>query len=99
MLVVEIIDHDEIEVGIRGHLAGAEPAEREDRGLGAADAAMRGGKVVLHPGVHGADQHVGKPRKHIAGLLGGHRARRGFARRSGTCCSWPNSRIASRKSS
>ncbi len=72
---LEIVDHDQVEVGARRHLPGAEPAEREDRGLLAADAAVCGGEILLHLAVHRADEHVGKPRKNLAGLLGRHRAR------------------------
>ena len=75
MLLVEIVDHDEIEIGTRRHFPGAEPAEREDRGLVAADAAMRRRKIRLRPFVHGAQQHIGKPGENLARLLGRHRAR------------------------
>ncbi len=75
MLGIEIVDHDEIEIGVRGHLAGAEPAQREDRGLLAADAAVRGGKIIFHASMHGADQDIGKPGKYLARLFGRNRAR------------------------
>ena len=74
IVLVEIVDHDQVEIGARGHLPGAEPAEREDRGLLAADAAVCGGEILFHFAVHRADEHVGKACKNLAGLLGRHRA-------------------------
>ena len=73
MLRVEIVDHDEIEIGACGHFPGAEPAERDDRAFAAADAAVRGDEIVFHFFVDGAQQHVGKPRKSLARLLRGNR--------------------------
>ena len=101
MLVVEIVDHDEIEVGGRGHLAAAEPAQRQDRGL----AAARCGRASSAKSV--GDQRDARARistsarrgESLAGLLAPRPCRTGCARRSGTCCSWPNRRSASSKSS
>ena len=73
MVLIEIVDHDEIEVGICGHFAGAEPAERDDRALAAADAAVGSGEIGFHYFVNGAQQHLGKPRKNLTGLLRRHR--------------------------
>jgi len=73
-VLVEIVDHDQIEVGARGHFPGAEPAERKDRGFLAADAAVCGGEILFHFAVHRADEHIGKACKNLAGLLGRHRA-------------------------
>ena len=74
MLLVEIVDHDEIEIGARRHFPGAEPAERDDRALAVADAAVRGDEIIFHLSVNGAQQNVGKPRESLAGLFRGHRA-------------------------
>ena len=74
IVLVEIVDHDEVEIGARGHFPGAEPAEREDRGLLAADAAVCGGEILLHFAVHRADENIGEAGKNLAGLLGRHRA-------------------------
>ena len=72
IVVVEIVNHDQIEVGARGHFPGAEPTEREDRGLLAADAAVCGGEILFHFAVHRANEHIGKSRKNLAGLLRRH---------------------------
>ena len=46
MLCVEIVDEDEVEIGGRGHLAGTELAEREDRGLLARQLTVRAHEIV-----------------------------------------------------
>ena len=74
MLGVEIVNDDEIEIGARGHFAGAEAAECQDRGLLAAHAPMRRGEIGFDAGVQRADQHVGEAGEHLAGLFGGQRA-------------------------
>ncbi len=75
MLGVEIVDHDEVEVGTRRHLACAEPPKRHDRGLLTAHAAVRGGEIGLDAGMQRADQQVGKSREHFAGLFRRKRTR------------------------
>ena len=75
MLRVEIVDDDEVEIGGRRHLAAAELAEREQRGLLAPDAAVIGRQHVLDPAVQRADRNIGEPREGAAGLLGRHRIR------------------------
>ena len=59
MIVIEIVDHDEVEVGTRRHLAGAKPAQRDDRALAAADAAVSFGEIGFRPRVDGAQQNIG----------------------------------------
>ena len=75
MLGIEIVDDDEIEIGRRRHLAAAELAERKQRGLLAADAAVVFGDRLLDPPVQRADRDVGEPREGAARLLGRDRAR------------------------
>ena len=98
MLVVEIVDDDEIEVGTRGHLARAEPAKREDRRLLAADAAMRGGEIVFDAAMQPANEDVGQFGEYAARLLGRNRSGKNAAPIM-NICSWPNERIASSTSS
>ena len=43
---VEIVQQDQVEVGGSRHLAAAEPAHREDRGLLPLDAAVLGGELI-----------------------------------------------------
>ena len=74
MLVVEIVDHDQVEIGGRRHLAAAELAEREDRDLLPGDAAVQLDELVLDRAMQRADQHVGEPRERLAGLLRRHGA-------------------------
>src|ERR1700744_2963921 len=69
MLLIEIIDDDEIEIGTRRHLTRAEPAERDNGAAFAADPAMGRGKVILHQFVNGPQEHVGKGSEYLAGLL------------------------------
>ena len=74
MFRIEIIDDDEIEVGARRHLARAEPAERDNRRLLAADAAMDEGEIGFDARMQGADENVGQRREHLACPLGRQRA-------------------------
>ena len=71
---VEIVQQDQVEVGGRRHLAAAEPAHREDRGLLPLDAAVLGGELIPDQAVHGVHDALGDVGKGDAGLLGGNRA-------------------------
>ena len=73
MIVIEIVDHDEIEIGACRHLARAEPPQRDDGTLAAADAAIGLGEIDLRPCVNGAQEHIGEPSENLAGLLRGDR--------------------------
>ena len=75
MFGIEIIDDDQVEIGGRRHFARAEPAERKDRRILAADAAVHGREASLDGTVERANQDVGEARKYLARLLGGNRAR------------------------
>ena len=68
VLVVEIVDQDQVEIGTRGHLAPAELAHGQHRGLLAAHMAVGGGEIVGDRAVHGADHRVGQPREGLARL-------------------------------
>jgi len=48
MVLVEIVDDDQVEIGGRRHLAPAELAEREHRDLLAFQAAVLGDEVLFH---------------------------------------------------
>ena len=74
ILVVEIIEQDQVEIGGRRHLAAAEPAHREDRGLLPLDAAVLGGELIGDQAMHGVDDALGDVGKGDAGLLRRHRA-------------------------
>ena len=74
MVLVEIIDNDEIEVGGCGHLAPAELAERQHDALLSLHPAIDAAEILLDGAVHRADQHIGKPGKRFAGLLRRYRA-------------------------
>ena len=75
MLGIEVVDHDQVEVGGRRHLAPAELAEREDRHLLPGDAAVQAGELLLDGAVQRADQHIREPREGLARLLRRHGAR------------------------
>ncbi len=47
MRLIEVIDHDQIEIGARRHFPAAEFAERKPRRLLTADTAMRFGKQLF----------------------------------------------------
>ena len=66
---VEIVDHDQIEVGGRRHLAAAELAKRQDGDLLARHAAVQRGKTVSDRPMQRSDQHVGEAGKSFARLL------------------------------
>ena len=70
MCGVEIVDDNEVEVGRRRHLPRAEPAERHDRRLLAADAAVPGNEVFVDAGIERADEHLGEAGVDLARLLG-----------------------------
>ena len=72
MLLVEIIEQDQIEIGGRRHLAAAEPAHREDRGLLPFDAAVLGRELVGDQAMHGVHDALGDVGKGDAGLLRRH---------------------------
>ena len=74
MLVVEIVDQDQVEIGGRGHLAPAELAHGQHRGRLAAHMAVRGGEIIGDRAMHGADHRVGQPREGLARLPRRHRA-------------------------
>ncbi len=69
ILIVVIIEQDQIEVGGRRHLAAAEPAHRDDRGLLSLDAAILRGELVGDEAVHGMDDALGHVGKGCARLL------------------------------
>ena len=73
-IFVEIVDQDEIEIGARGHLPAAELPHGQDRALLTAQAAVGCRERVLDRGMQRLDQHVCKPRKRLARLLGRDRA-------------------------
>ena len=75
MFGIEIVDHDQIEIGGRRHLAAAELAERQNRGFLAFDAAVQLDELLFDRAMQRANQHVGEPRKGLAGLLRRHGAR------------------------
>ena len=75
MLGIEVVDHDQVEVRARRHLAPAELSEREDRGLLARDAAVQLREIVLDRAVKRANEHVRQPGEGFARLLGRRRAR------------------------
>ena len=74
LIVVEIIQQDQIEIGRGGHLAAAKPAHREDRGFLPPDPAMLGREPVGHEAMHGIDDALGDVGEGNAGLLSRHRA-------------------------
>ena len=85
MLGIEIVDDDEIEIGGRRHLAAAELAEREQRGLLAAGCGRGFRRTVSSTAaVQRADQHVGEPREGARRPARPTPCRTGCARRSGT---------------
>ena len=73
-VLVEIIEQDQVEIGGRRHLAAAEPAHREDRGLLPLDAAVLRGELIGDQAMHGVHDALGDVGKGDAGLLGGNRA-------------------------
>ena len=75
MLGIEIVDDDEVEIGRRRHLPAAKLAEREQRRLLAADAAVVLGKHRFDAAVQRAHRDIGDARERPARLLGRHRAR------------------------
>ena len=74
LLGIEIVDDDQIEIGGRRHLAAAELAEREQRGLLPADAAVAAANSSSTARCSARISDVGEPRESLAGLLGRHRA-------------------------
>ena len=70
MCGVEIVDDNEVEVGRRRHLPRAEPAERHDRRLLAADVAVPGNEVFVDAGIERAGEHFGEAGVDLARLLG-----------------------------
>ena len=74
LLVIEIIQQDQVEIGRRGHLAAAEPAHRQHRGLLALDAAVLRRELLGHQPMHGIDNAFGDVGEGNAGLRGRHRA-------------------------
>ena len=69
ILVVVVVEQDQIEVGGRRHLAAAEPAHGDDRGLLLPDAAVLAGELVGDEAVHGVDDALGDVGKGGARLL------------------------------
>ena len=85
MFAIEVVDHDQVEIGGRRHLAAAELAERKDRDLLPRDAAMASREIVLD-GARAArgsahPQAARRPRRPARPT----RCRTGCACRSGTC--------------
>jgi len=72
-VVIKIVQQDQIEIGGCGHLAAAQPAHRQNRGLLLLDAAVLGGERIRHQAVHGIDDAFGDIGKRNAGLRGRHR--------------------------
>src|SRR6185369_13256867 len=69
MLLVEIIDDDQVEVGGRGHLTPAELAKRQQHDLLPDDAAVRLRKQVLDVAAKRADHNIGKAGESLRRLL------------------------------
>ena len=84
MLGIEVVDDDEVEIRRRRHLAPAELAEREDRGLLPRDAAVQAGEVLADRAVQRADERVGEPGEGLARPAPPIPCPTGCARRSGT---------------
>ncbi len=76
MLVVEIVDQDEIEIGARGHLATTELAEGQQRRLLSGDPAVGLCEEMFDLAMQRADNHVGEQRKRLPRLLRRNRARK-----------------------
>ena len=74
VLLVEIVDQDQVEIGTRGHLAPAELAHGQHRGRLPTHMAVGDGKIAGDRAVHGADHRVGQPREGLARLPRRHRA-------------------------
>ena len=74
VIAVEIVEQDQVEIGRRRHLAAAEPAHRDDRGLLPLDPAVLGGEAVGDQAMHGMDDAFGDVGKGRARLLRRDRA-------------------------
>jgi hypothetical protein len=74
LVLVEIIDDDEVEIGRRRHLASAELAERQNRALLRAQPSVRHLEIIRDGTLDRAHDHVGKAREGLSGLLGRDRA-------------------------
>ena len=73
MLVIEIVHQDQIEIGRRRHLAAAELAHRQDRGLLPRDPAVLVRELVGHQPMHGIDDALGDVGERKSRLLRRHR--------------------------
>ena len=73
MLGVEIVEQDQIQIGSCRHLAAAQPAHRQDRGLLPLDPAVLGRELLAHQLMHGVNDAFGDIGKCSAGLLGRNR--------------------------
>ena len=69
ILGLEIVDDDEIEIRTRRHPARAEPAERKDRGLLAADTTVDAGKIGFDAGACTARGSTRRPTSQTRRLL------------------------------
>ena len=98
MLGIEIVEQDQIEIGSRRHLAAAEPAHRQDRGLLPLDPAVLGRELLAHQFMHGVDDAFGDIGKGSTGLLGRDGAGKN-PRADQEQALRPNSRSRSRNSS
>src|SRR5258708_23814919 len=74
MYGIEVTEQHQGEIGGRGQLTAAEPAERQNRGLLSLDAAVLGRETLGHQAMHGMDDALGDISKGYARLLRGHRA-------------------------
>src|SRR6516162_9125913 len=69
MLGIEIVDHNQVEIRGRGHLATAELAQRQNGNLPACYATVLSCKQLLYRLMQGANQHISQPRKCLACLI------------------------------
>ena len=74
-VAVGVVDHDQVEVGGRGHLAAAELAERDHGGAGAGRGAVAGGELGRDDRPEGGEHGVGDGRIGGGGFFGSARPR------------------------
>ena len=96
---VEIVDDDQIEIGGRRHLAAAELAEREDRGLLAAHTAVRLRRTSPRPRRCSARITTSASRAKASPACSADTVPDRMRAPIRNMCSWPNMRRRSRKSS
>ena len=73
MLGVEIVQQNQVEIGGCRHLAAAQPAHRDNRGLLSLDPAVLFGEPTHCQPMHGIDDTLGDVGERGRGLLRGHR--------------------------